>query len=387
MISKSLAVFVVLLIVAMMLTACSSGGDIITTNTTIPPTTKATTAPPTSATVEPTTSTAPATTAAWDGVPVISLVNVDTIAYTSAMFTGAIEKGEGIDQQGFEWGTSPGSYTFNHIEKGEFSAGTFNRLVTTLTEGTTYYYRCKAHNSKGWGTSEEKSFRTLGGPKITAVNANYAFVGDTLTVIVSGSYFTGATSLIMGDGITVKSFTVKSDTTISADIQIAADAGLGPRTITIVTELGTGTLAAGFIVQQEKMVLHSFRWNDAKFNEIMHLLTATTEHEHNYDLRYYDNNQIFYMADARVYFGVEVRGGKLCFTNMSENIWHVFSSGAPYLSYNADTKVMTFESLPDSVLQTDLDMPVTAWPSLNSAETYYDSGITLTYYVFEVVSQ
>lgn len=382
---KYLTVFIVLLILAMTLTACSSGGSVITTTTaTVPPATKTTTPPPTTTTVEPATSIAPTTTAAWDGPPVISDTNVDTISYTSAKFTGAIGKGAGIDQQGFEWGTSPGTYTSNYIAKGEFSAGTFTRLIEDLTEGTTYYYRCKAHNSKGWGTSEEKTFRTLGAPKITSVTAGSAFVGDTLTVIISGSYFTGATSLAMGDGVTVVSFSVDSDTKISADIRIASNAATGPRTVTVVTELGTGTLAAGFTVKENREVLHTVRWNDVKFNEVMHLITGNA---YEYTIRSYENNQLAFTGASRLIFNVEVRDGKLCFTNVPSTIWHdCFEAGIRYLSYDSLTLVMTFNGMPDTVLQTYFDVPQTALPQINSATCAIELFI-ITYYQMEIIDK
>jgi len=64
------------------------------------------------------------------------------------------------DERGFEWGTSPGNYSYSWTETGSFGTGTFTYTLTGLNYNTTYYFRAKAHNPSGWGYGEELSFTT-----------------------------------------------------------------------------------------------------------------------------------------------------------------------------------------------------------------------------------
>jgi flavin-binding protein dodecin len=68
--------------------------------------------------------------------------------------------GENNDQRGFDWGTSPGSYSNSWTESGSFGTGTFSHQITGLTEDVTIYFRAKSHNSGGWGHGSELSFQT-----------------------------------------------------------------------------------------------------------------------------------------------------------------------------------------------------------------------------------
>ncbi|MDY6833183.1 MAG: IPT/TIG domain-containing protein [Chloroflexota bacterium] len=60
--------------------------------------------------------------------------------------------------------------------------------------------------------------------------------GSTIEdIVITGSGFTGATSVSFGEGITVTDFSVDSDTQITADISIDSAADLGARDITVTT--------------------------------------------------------------------------------------------------------------------------------------------------------
>jgi hypothetical protein len=83
---------------------------------------------------------------------------------------------------------------------------------------------------------------------VTGVNPSGGTQGQCLTVIITGTGFTGATAVNFGTGITVNSFTVNSDTQITANICIAADAALGARDVSVTTTGGTGTGTALFTV-------------------------------------------------------------------------------------------------------------------------------------------
>jgi len=87
-----------------------------------------------------------------------------------------------------------------------------------------------------------------GPPSISSVSPNHGAQGQTLTVTISGTRFTGATAVSFGSRINVNSFTVDSDNQITANISIASNAGLGPRNVSVTTPGGTSTLMAGFTV-------------------------------------------------------------------------------------------------------------------------------------------
>ncbi|GAG35953.1 unnamed protein product, partial [marine sediment metagenome] len=86
-------------------------------------------------------------------------------------------------------------------------------------------------------------------PTITSIDPDQGDQGETLAVTITGTYFTGATDVSFGAGITVDSFTVDSATQITANITIAAAAATGVRDVSVTTPGGTDTLIAGFTVE------------------------------------------------------------------------------------------------------------------------------------------
>jgi len=87
----------------------------------------------------------------------------------------------------------------------------------------------------GTGTSPA-SFKVL--PKITSFTPTSAAVGETVTI--TGTTFTGATSVKFNT--TSATFTVDSDTQITATVPVGATTG----TISVTTPDGTGTSPASF---------------------------------------------------------------------------------------------------------------------------------------------
>jgi len=79
-------------------------------------------------------------------------------------------------------------------------------------------------------------------PTITTVNPNQGDQDETLDVTITGTYFTGATSVGFGSGITVNSFVVDDSTQITANIAIDPAATFGARDVTVITPGGTATL-------------------------------------------------------------------------------------------------------------------------------------------------
>ncbi|MBN2098470.1 MAG: hypothetical protein JW753_02620 [Dehalococcoidia bacterium] len=85
-------------------------------------------------------------------------------------------------------------------------------------------------------------------PVVTAVIPSDGDQGQTMTVVITGNYFVGATWVGFGKGITIDSFTVDSGSHITAAITISPTAALGPRAVCVTTPAGTGCLVAGFTV-------------------------------------------------------------------------------------------------------------------------------------------
>jgi len=88
-------------------------------------------------------------------------------------------------------------------------------------------------------------------PTITSVNPDRADQGETLDVVVTGTYLTGATAVSFGGGTTVNGFTVDSPTQITANITIYAVAATGARDVSVTTAFGTGTLSRGIMVEEK----------------------------------------------------------------------------------------------------------------------------------------
>ena len=384
LIKKSFAMIIIILMLALVVSAC--GSNAVTTTppkTTASVTTAPTTTTTTTTTAKPPVTTAPPTTTAAPSAtkPVVTVDGAATIELTSATLKGTIVDGQAIDQEGFEWGIASGKYDSSWLDKGAFSKGAYSQLITGLTEGTTYYFRGKAHNNVGWGYSAEKTFRTLGLPKITALSVNSGLLGQTVAITLTGIDFTGATAVSLGDGVTVKSYNVTGDTQIVVNITIAAGAATGARTVSVTTEVGTGTLAGGFTVKQTKQVKHTVIWSDTQFTEILHTLAPAPAVE--YVVHFHDDNQMTLVTTRSFTLWAELRNGKLCFTNVQQSSWdEVFKTGSQYLSYDGATGIMTIIALPDTVLKTQMDVPVKTLPDFNYLATG-EGQITVTYYALE----
>ncbi len=399
LIKKSFAIIIVILALALVFSAC--GGK---TETTVPfppppststtttvkpiPTTLIPTTPPTETPAATTPAVIPTTTVPpnTESAPVVTIEEATIIKMTNALLSGYVFAGEGIDLEGFEWGTGTGNYAFSWMDEGELKAGSFNHFLSELTEGTTYFFRGKAHNKFGWGYSEEKSFRTLGLPKISAVSIKSALLGKTLDVTVTGIDLTGATEVSLGDGITVNNINVSGDTQIVANITIAANAATGLRSLTVRTPVGSGTLADCFTVQQQKLVQHTVIWTDSQFDEIIHLMTAGSNYQ--YSLPFHEGNEVTMVSEnenKRPFF-VELRNGKLCFSNVPQNAWNnVFNTAGQYISYDSAGEVMTFNGFPEIVLKTMFDVPLETLPVFKIIATT-EGRLTLYYNSLDIVS-
>ena len=147
----------------------------------------------------------------------------------------------------FEWKASGGSYTPIAVGVRD-SIGTFSLDLTDLAPGTTYYFKAKADGDGDPVAGEERSFTTLQVPQIANVNPGTGWSGQSTVVGVSGSNFTGATGVGFGPEIIVDSFTLVSDTQMSAAIRILCDATPRVTDVSVTTPGGTATLIKGFAI-------------------------------------------------------------------------------------------------------------------------------------------
>lgn len=101
--------------------------------------------------------------------------------------------------------------------------------ITTTTPGT------------GSATAQAK-------PTVTGVDPISANQGQTLSVTITGTGFTGVKGVSFGGGIDVTGFSFVSDTSITANVVIANRAFVGTRFVTVATPAGRGTDPTGFSV-------------------------------------------------------------------------------------------------------------------------------------------
>ena len=121
--------------------------------------------------------------------------------------------------------------------------GTYN-----FTDGTLLYYIAGSGPFTENVTGDSQVLIPAPPPEITAIDPSQGVQGETLNVTITGQNLTGATSVAFTDGITVNSFSVDSDTQITASITITQDAAPGMRDLSVRTPGGTGTLTEAFKV-------------------------------------------------------------------------------------------------------------------------------------------
>ena len=88
-----------------------------------------------------------------------------------------------------------------------------------------------------------------GSPTISSVSPGSSVQGQMLSsVVITGTYFAGATNVSLGLGVTVNSFVVDNSTQITADITVSGSAATGGRNVSVTTPAGIGILPGMFSV-------------------------------------------------------------------------------------------------------------------------------------------
>ncbi len=100
----------------------------------------------------------------------------------------------------------------------------------------------------GEGTAAKPGgFEVLGPPTITSVAPGTGNPGQTLSVVITGTYLSGATAVSFGQGISVTGFNADSATQITANMVIDPAAELGTKEVRATTPGGTAS-ASSFTV-------------------------------------------------------------------------------------------------------------------------------------------
>ena len=123
-------------------------------------------------------------------LPSITTAEVSSITANSAVCGGNVTSDGNltVTARGVCWSTSPNPTRSNNRTNNGTGTGSFTSNVTGLADGTTYYVRAYATNSKGTAYGAEKSFTTLAKtiPQITTANVtsittNTAVCGGNVT--------------------------------------------------------------------------------------------------------------------------------------------------------------------------------------------------------------
>jgi hypothetical protein len=90
-------------------------------------------------------------------------------------------------------------------------------------------------------------------PVITSISPNHGSKGATLDVIISGSNFDRTTSVSLGTGVTVKSFTNLSPIQLRVNVIIDTKAVTGVRDVSVTTLGGSSTSGNSFTIEKKSL--------------------------------------------------------------------------------------------------------------------------------------
>jgi len=150
--------------------------------------------------------------------------------------------------------STPGSYSSPVYDSGTDTANKISLTVPggTLAANIVYYWRVRYQDNNGaWSDwSNSKLFTTLiPAPTITSIDPVSAAPGDTISVVITGDNFGGASELSF-PGMLIENFTVDNPTQITVAINIPPDAVDGPRDVSVTTPGGIATLTNGFFIEK-----------------------------------------------------------------------------------------------------------------------------------------
>lgn len=171
-------------------------------------------------------------TASYPSPTITSFTPTSTATGASVTITGTNFTGATTVKFG---GTDAASFTVDSATQitAVVGSGSSGKVTVTTPGGT--------------ATSTD-NFTYIPAPTITSVNPASAYRGSTVSVTITGTNLSGATTVNFGSGITTISFTVDSSTQITAVSAISGGATPGTRNVLVTTPGGTATLSDGFSV-------------------------------------------------------------------------------------------------------------------------------------------
>jgi PKD repeat protein len=100
----------------------------------------------------------------------------------------------------------------------------------------------------------------LPAPVVESVEPRSGVVGETFSIIILGSNFTGAETVHFGPGIAVNSFVVESASRITANVTIDSGVQPGAYDVIVTTPSGEGTLAGAFTAEKRTSGVWGYWW-------------------------------------------------------------------------------------------------------------------------------
>jgi predicted GH43/DUF377 family glycosyl hydrolase len=190
--------------------------------------------------------------AAWDAQYVYVWSVIEDSGTYHAWYSGGIygsQEGIGYasSSDGLNW--TKDAQPIMHISDAGVPSWRSSRTYTpcVLQEGTAYKMWYTGVGSGAYSVGFATALPT---PTVASVAPTHGTQGQTLPVVLAGTNLSGATSVSFGADIAVNSFTVDSDTQITASVTISASAATGTRDVSVTAPGGTATLASGFTVNQ-----------------------------------------------------------------------------------------------------------------------------------------
>ena len=123
-------------------------------------------------------------------MPQIATINVTSITPNSAVCGGNVtsDGGANVTARGVCWSASPNPTINDSKTTDGRGTGSFTSNITGLADGTTFYVRAYATNSKGTAYGEERSFTTIEGTlpnvstnAVSSITSNSAVCGGNVT--------------------------------------------------------------------------------------------------------------------------------------------------------------------------------------------------------------
>lgn len=313
-------------------------------------------------------------------LPTVVTTSISDVSYTSVTVSGNVTDGGGLEvrERGICYATNP-SYSFTRVPDDDSGVGEYTCNLTGLQDGTTYYVRAYATNSKGYAYGEILSFTTkekvmptvkttaatnisyntatVGGvvqddggasvtqrgvcystsPNPTTVSDNTAFgVGATFTCNLTGlkdgttyyvrAFATNAKGTAYGEQVT---FTTKATTTATVATIPATNVSYHSATV------GGQLINNGGIAVTESGVVYSTSQNPTTLD--IKVLSERQSDEFTIDLTDLQDGTTYYVRAYAVNANGTAYGEEVSFTTKAKIIATITTISATNVSYTSAT--------------------------------------------------